>query len=202
MTTRDPQPGPSPGGALFAAIAGFFRPYLEQKAPPGTGAFAVQERPCRSCPWWRANWGRTGTGQDDYYTVRRRRTMWSGGDEGLPLGTEQRNGFAMLCHLADEGAREDVRQCAASIVLKEREVLRYHRSGDLDKSAMSARGLRKAASEMLGRHVDLPTLREVPLDVLLKRATPLIADDGLGHDGCAPLSGDEALRWRREGSRS
>jgi hypothetical protein len=83
--------------------------------------------------------------------------------------------------------------------MQQREVVRYASRGE---SALSAQGVARIASEMLGREIGEQSLSALNVRELLAHAHPSLLDPKIGSDAVArPLSKREMREWSELRSR-
>ncbi len=166
------------------------------------------------CPWLAANHGKTvelyydhevpGIAMPESFTFApwKRTEIWH---SDLRNGE---HGYGGLCHVRLKGTQltprntwEVVsRQCSGSLVMQQRELLRHVEHG---RSALTAQGAARVASDMLGREVAEHELRDLDLRELLLHAHPSLLNANIGAEVVAsnrsrkPLR-DRGSRWRAE----
>jgi hypothetical protein len=116
------------------------------------------------------------------------------------------HGYGSLCHVRLPGTQQPAGdrwdivacQCTGALVMQQREVVRYVSGG---KSALSAQGVARIASEMLGREIGEQSLSALKVRELLAHAHPSLLDPKIGSDAVArPLSKREMREWSELGS--
>jgi len=173
-----------------------------------------RSKPCNNqCPWLVANHGKSVKLYYDHkvpgiampegeftFAPWKRAGIW---DDHLKDGV---HGYGSLCHVRlpgtqqPAGGRWDIVacQCTGALVMQQREVVRYASRGE---SALSAQGVARIASEMLGREIGEQSLSALKVRELLAHAHPSLLDPKIGSDAVArPLSKREMREWSELGS--
>ena len=175
-----------------------------------------RSKPCNNqCPWLVANHGKSVKLYYDHkvpgiampegefsFAPWKRAGIW---DDHLKDGV---HGYGSLCHVRLPGTQQPAGdrwdivacQCTGALVMQQREVVRYASRGE---SALSAQGVARIASEMLGREIGEQSLSALNVRELLAHAHPSLLDPKIGSDAVArPLSKREMREWSELRSRN
>jgi hypothetical protein len=189
---------------------------------PGKGRSVVsvvmyepRTRQCnRSCPWRVSNHGKTIPFEYDHevanvptdthchYTPERAALWWD------HLKTGRYGDWRNLCHVMRKGTWDHMLtnrltgitrwhmvacQCTGGLVLQQRELLRHVENG---RSALTAEGAARVASDMLGREVGEHDVAVLDVSELLQHAHPALLDPQISSPHLASLSDRELRDWR------
>src|SRR4051812_34780604 len=152
-----------------------------------------KSRPCATCPWRVSN--------HDGYPDGHHETIWDGWSDAPGL----RDGGCNTCHTTRSTP------CAGSVVLQQRELLRFLKRG---RCALSRAGLERAAARLLRlakptlvpsrfadaairERVSMRVVRGLRPDDVLDAAHPALTDARIGHPVVAGVSSAERRAWEK-----